>query len=109
MNAIMVILILDTIVQLVTCGFGIGFIISLICRGLFLMRIIGITIKIKGLLTGEVIAFIGVVLWQFIMHKGEIAWLKIGLTLLFAIIAVFLEWLDSLLYVYTIEDADKYE
>ena len=106
MNAIIVILIIDTVAQLLLCKFSLWWIISLACRLLFCCRIIGATFKVKRLAIGEAIAFGSMLLFNMLFAKDGMPWLRIGLYLLFSLIAVGLEYLDDILYVYVIEDEE---
>ena len=104
MNAIIVILIIDTIIQLLACKFSLWWLISLICRLLFCCRIVGATFKVKSLSIGEIVAFCSMFLFNMLFAKNGMPWLRILLNLLFSGIAIILMYLDDLLYVYVIED-----
>jgi hypothetical protein len=106
MNAIIVLLIIDTIIQLITCHFTLWWLISFVCRLLFCCRIVGATFKVKKLAIGELVAFGCMLLFNMLFAKNGIPWIRLILTLLFSAIAVGLEYLDDLMYVYVIEDED---
>lgn len=104
MNAIIGILIIDTVIQLIVCKFSLWWLISLVCRLLFCCRILGATIKVKKLSIGEIVSFGSMFLFNMLFAKDGMPWLRIGLHLLFSCIAIVLMYLDDLLYVYVIED-----
>lgn len=107
MSAIIVLILLDTIGELIFCKFSLWFIISAICRVLFCLRCFGIIFKTKPIFVGEAIALGCMIVWYLVARKDAIPWLNILLTLLFTGIAVGLEWLDGLLYVYEVLDEDE--
>lgn len=107
MNAIIVFLIIDTVAQLFFCRFSLWWLIALICRILFGLRIIGVTIKVKKLAIAEGVVFCTMFLFKSLFHRGGMQWLRILVYLLFTLIAVGLEYLDDLLYVYVIEDLEE--
>lgn len=107
MNAIIILLIIDTIIQLIVCHFSLWWLIALICRLLFCCRIIGATFKVKKLAIGECVA-VGLMLVFDMMFSGDgMPWVRIGLYLLFTLIAIVLMYLDDILYVYVIEDEEE--
>ena len=106
MDAIMLFLVIDTIVQLLACHFSLWWLVCLICRLLFFMRLIGATIPIKKLAIGEGVAFGGMLLWNILFHGGNMPWVKLLLFALLSLIALGLEYLDTRLYLYVIEDLD---
>ena len=107
MNTIILLLIVDTLVQLLTCHFSLWWLICLICRVLFFTRLIGATIPIKKLAIGEGVAFGSMLLFNILFHGSNIPWLHILLFALFTLIALGLEYLDTRLYLYIIEDLDN--
>lgn len=104
MNVIIALLLVDTVVQLIVCHFSLWWFIALICRALFCCRMLGATFKVKKLAIGEGVAFGIMVVWLLLFHSSAIPWLRILFNALFALIAVGLEILDDILYVYVIED-----
>ena len=107
MNAIIVLLILDTILQLVVCHFSLWWIIVLIARGFFCFRLIGAVFKTKNICIAEGCAIGFMLLWHFIFSKGNIPWARIGLFTLFCLFSALLMFLDDLLYVYVIDDEEE--
>lgn len=107
MSPIIIILIIDTIAQVVFCHFSLWWIISLIARIAFCSRIIGATIKVKKLAIAEGIAFAAMFLFNW-LFKGDnpMPWVKILLYFVFTAVAIGLEYLDDILYVYVIEDME---
>ena len=106
MNLIIILLTLLTIVQLIVCHFSLWWIIVLICRCLFAMRIVGATFKVKKLVIGEGVAFASMLVWNMLFAKGHLPWARIGLFLLFTAISAVLMFIDDIFYVYVIEDDD---
>lgn len=107
MNIIIVLLIIDTVLQLIFCKFSLWWLISLICRLLFCCRIIGATLKVKSLSIGEIVAFSSMFLFNMLFSKDGMPWGRIGLNLLFSLVAMLLMYLDDLMYVYVIEDEEE--
>lgn len=104
MNAIIALIIVNTIVELFVCKLSLWWFIALISRVLFCLRIVGATFKVKTLTIVEAVALAGVVLFEMIFHKGAIQWGKILAFAICGLLSCFLMWIDDLLYVYVIED-----
>lgn len=106
MNAIIGLLILDTVAQLILCRFSLWFVISIIWRLVFCCRMIGVVFRVKKVATGEIVAFALMLLFHIVFSKGAMPWLRIILYFIFSGIAIGLEYLDELFYVYVIEDEE---
>ncbi len=106
MNAIIILLIIDTIVQFVVCHFSLFWIIALVGRFLFSLRIVGATFKVHKLCIVEGVSLVSVLLWHMIVHKGAIPWVNILLYALFSFIACALMFIDNAFYVYYTDDDD---
>lgn len=106
MNALIVILIIDTVLQLIICHFSLFWLIAFVVRLLFSMRIIGATFKVNHLCIAEAVALAFALLWHMIVHKGHIPWLNLLLFALFSAIACMIMFLDSIFYVYYTDDDD---
>lgn len=107
MNAIIVLLLIDTVVQLLVCHFTLWWVIALICRLLFCCRIIGATFKVKRLAIGEGVACGSMLLFNMLFSGDNgMPWVRLLLFILFSVISVALMYLDDILYVYIIEDVD---
>ena len=106
MNAIIILILVVTVLQLVVCKFSLWWLIAFICRMLFTLRIVGATFKVKTLAIGEAIAFASMLLWNMLFHKGNVPWGHLGLFALLSGLVCFLMFIDELFYVYIIEDDD---
>lgn len=107
MNVIILLLIIDTVVQLLVCKISLWWLIALTCRILFSCRILGATFKVKNIAIGEGVAFASMLLFNMLFTgEGGFPWLKIILFLLFSTLSVFLMFLDDFLYMYVIIDDD---
>lgn len=109
MSVIIVLLIIDTIIQLLVCKFSLWWLICLICRALFCCRIIGATFKVKTLFKGEIVAVASMLLFHIIFKGNGFPWIRFLLFIVFTIVACFLEFLDDALYVYSVEDVENDE
>ena len=107
MNIIIASVLVLTGVQLWLCKFSLWWLISLICRILFCCRIVGATVKVRKLLTGEIVAFATMFLFN-LLFASTFPWGRIIIYLLLSLLCVGLEFLDDLLYVYTIEDEEGF-
>ncbi len=106
MNIIIFFILVFTVIQLIVCHFSLWWLIGLVCRILFSARIIGATFKQQPLTIAEGIGIAAMFLFH-IMFKGDaIPWGRDLLFVLFSLLCIGLEYLDSLLYVYTVEDED---
>lgn len=106
MNVIIFSILVVTVLQLIICHFSLWWLIVLICRLLFMCRIIGATFKVKNLAIGEGVAIAAMLIFDMLFSKG-MPWLRILFFILFSLISVGLMFLDDILYVYTIEDVDE--
>jgi len=104
MNAIIVLLIIDTVLQILVCKFSLWWLLSVLCRLLFCCRIIGATFAVKKLAIGEAVIFCSMLLFNVLFSGDGMPWLKLFSYLAFSGIAIILEYLDDILYVYVIED-----
>lgn len=107
MSAIIVLLILDTVLQLIICKFSLWWLVCVICRLLFCCRIIGATFPVKKLAITEAVVFGCMLLFNMLFSGDGMPWLRVFLYLLFSAFAVVLEFLDDILYVYVIEDEEE--
>lgn len=106
MNAIMFFVMFFTVVQFFVCKFSLWWIIAVIIRLLFLARIMGVTINVKKLAIAEGVVFGIRVLYNLVMHSKAIPWISLGFNLVFILVIIGLEFLDTILYVYLIEDEE---
>lgn len=106
MNAIMFFVMFFTVVQFFVCKFSLWWIIAVIIRLLFLARIMGVTINVKKLAIAEGVVFGIRVLYNLVMHSDAMPWISLGFNLVFILTIVGLEFLDTILYVYLIEDEE---
>lgn len=106
MNVIIALIIIITILQLILCHFNLWWIIALICRILFCCRILGATFKVKNIAIGEGVAFASMLLFNMLFAGENFPWLRILLFALHSLICVGLMYLDSILYVYVVDDDD---
>lgn len=107
MNLFIILIIIDTILQLVVCHFNLWWVIAVIARICFSLRIIGATIKVQRLAVIEGIAWGSMIIFNMIFAKGHIPWLRILLFAIFSIASVIIMFLDDILYVYVIEDDEE--
>lgn len=106
MNAIIICIIVATVLQVIVCHFSLWWIIALVARVLFCLRIVGATFKVKHLAIIEGVAIAAMTLFNMLFKKGAVPWGRIGLFVLFSGICLFLMFLDDFLYVYVIEDEE---
>ena len=106
MNAIIISTIVLTLAQMIICKFSLWWLIALVARFLFCLRIIGATFKVKHLAIVEGVALALCLLYNMLFKKGAVPWLRIGLFTAISLICVGLMFLDDLLYVYVIEDEE---
>ena len=107
MSVIIALIGILTVVQLIVCHFSLWWLIALICRGAFCLRIIGATFKVRSFAIGEGVAFALMLLFYALFKKDAIPWVRIGIYALLTLSVLGLELLDGFLYVYTVEDDDE--
>ena len=104
MSWIIILLIIDTVIQLFACHFTLWWIIAVIARILFCLRIVGATIKVKNLAIVEIVALACMFVFNMIFAKESFPWLRLLLFAFFSGISCLLMFLDDILYVYVTED-----
>ena len=104
MSWIIILLIIDTVLQLILCHFSLWWIIALIVRLLFCLRIVGATLKVKNLAIGEIVAFACMLLFNMLFAKNALPILRLLMFAFFSGISCLLMFLDDILYVYVTED-----
>lgn len=107
MNWIVGILIADTVLQLFVCHISLWWLIALVARVLFCLRIVGATFKVKNLAIIEIVAFASMLLFNMLFNKGSMPWLRLLLFAFFSGVSCLLMFLDDILYVYVIEDDES--
>ena len=109
MSVIIILLVFDTIMQMIVCKFSLWWIVALITRALFCCRAIGATFKVKNLAIAEGVDIGFMILFHIIFKGSGFPWGRTLLFIGFTILALFLEFLDDWLFVYTIEDVEDDE
>lgn len=107
MSVIIVLIMLLSVIQVVACHFSLWWIIAMIFRGAFFLRVIGAVFKVKTFAIGEGVAFVIMLLFYALFKKDAIPWILILVYALITLSVLGLELLDSFLYVYTVEDDDE--
>lgn len=107
MNVFIILIIILTIAQLFACHFTFWWIIALVARFLFCLRIVGATFKVKTLCIIEAVAFACMLVFNMVFAKDNIPWLRLALFLLLSGLSCFFMYLDDLLYVYVTEDDEE--
>lgn len=107
MSAIIILVIIATLAQVILCHFSLWWIIAVICRVAFCMRVIGALFKVRSLAIGEGVAVALMVVYNMVVHKGALPWGRMGIFLLISLIVLGLELLDTYMYVYDVEDYEE--
>lgn len=106
MSVFILLILIATVLQLIVCKFSLWWIICLITRFLFCLRIIGATFNVKKLCITEGVAIGCMLVFHMVFSKGSIPWLNILLFLIFCVFSCLMMLLDDILYVYVVEDDD---
>lgn len=104
MNVFIILILIATILELLICKFSLWWIIAVIARLLFCLRVVGATFNVKKLCVTEGVAVGCMLIFNMLFHKGAIPWLRVFAFLLFAVFNCVMMFLDDILYVYVIED-----
>lgn len=107
MSWVIVLLIVDTLIQLFVCHFSLWWIMALIARFLFCLRIVGDTIKVKNLAIVEAVALASMFVFNTVVAKDSFPIIRILLFALMSGISCVLMFLDDILYVYVTEDDEE--
>lgn len=107
MNVIIGVILGSTVLQLFVCKFSLWWIISVIARVLFSLRIIGATFQVKKLCIVEGVAVACAVLFNMIFKSDNVPWIRLLILAAFSLLNAFLMFLDDILYVYVIEDDEE--
>lgn len=106
MNVFIAIILVVTVLQFIVCKLSLWWLICLIARALFCLRIIGATFNVKKLCITEGVSCACMLLFHMVFSKGEIPWVKILLFALFCVFSCVMMFLDDILYVYVVEEDD---
>lgn len=106
MYAAFIILGVVTFAELLACHFTLWWILALIARGLFCLRIVGATFKVKRLVITELVAFGCMLLWNMLFAKEHMPWLRLILFLVCALISCFTMFIDDMYFVHVTLDAE---
>lgn len=103
---VIILIAIVTVLEVFICHFNLWWIIVLIDRILFSLRMIGVTISIKTLGIVEGIAFAAMLLFNMIFAKGHIPWLRLLIFAVCGVVCWFMMFLDDVFYVYVCEDEE---
>ena len=95
-------IILLTIIQTVICHFSFPIFITIVARLIFLSRTVGIVIPIKVSFGIEIAGVSLLLIWCILFKHAY--WLIIATYIITGAIVVLIEYADSLLYLYVVED-----
>lgn len=106
MYAAFIILGVTTVIELFACHFSLWWILALIVRGLYSLRIVGATFKVKRLAITEMVAFGCMLLWNMLFSKENMPWLRLLLFLGCAVISCITMFIDDMYFVHVTLDAE---
>lgn len=98
---------LCSVIEVFVCHFTLWWVLAIIARLLFSLRIVGATFKVKRLAITEGIAVACMIVWNMIFAKGHIPWLRIGIFLLFAIVSCVIMIVDDFYFVHVTLDEEE--
>lgn len=100
-------IILITILELLVCHFTLWWLIAVVARFLFCLRLVGATFKIKKLAITEGVALGCMVVFNMVFAKDHVPWLRILCFALFGAICLGIMFFDDLTEVYTSVDEEE--
>lgn len=95
-----------TVLELFVCHFHLWWILALIARLLFSLRLVGATFKIKRLIVTEGVACTSMLVWNMLFAKDHMPWLRILLFFVFAAICILCMILDDMFATYVTRDVE---
>ena len=107
MLILIILMLLITVIQLFVCHFSLWWLIVVVDRLLFSLRIVGATFKVRTLNICEGVAFCAMLIFNMIFSKEGLPWLRLGVFLLLSAISCAIMIFDDMFYVYTVEDDDE--
>lgn len=107
MFAAFIILGVCTVIELFVCHFTFWWILALIARGLYSLRVVGATFKVKRLVVTEAIAFASMLLWNMLFAKGNMPWFRLLMFLVFGAICCLTMFIDDQYFILEIKDAEE--
>lgn len=99
---------LVTVIELFVCHFTLWWVIALVARVMFTLRLVGAIFKIKTLAIIEAIALGCMFIWNMLFAKDEFPWFRLIMFALFGLICVGIMFIDDLTEVYTSVDEEDY-
>jgi len=107
MSGVIIILLVATGIELPLAGFSLWYFLTLIARGLFCLRAMGIVIKMKTCMGIEIAGFILALLWHFTITKGHVPYGRLGFYALFMVVSFGCQLYDNIMYVYETRDVKE--
>lgn len=104
MNVFIIIIAVLTVIQLFTCHFSLWWILAVIARVMFSLRVVGATFKVKKLAILEGVAWACMIVFHMVFSKGNLPWIRLLVFAVLSVLCVLLMFLDDILYVYVTED-----
>ena len=106
MNIFIILIAVLTIIQLLACHFSLWWILAVLARVLFSLRVVGATFKVKKLAILEGVSWACMLVFNMVFSKDNLPWVRLLVFALMSALCVFLMFLDDILYVYVTEDDD---
>ena len=103
-----IVIIVGSILQLLVCHISLWWLIAIVGRILFSLRMVGAVLKIKTTLTCEVAAVIAKILWSITFGSNSFEWKNFILFIAFSLICVLAEMFDEMMYVYITDEDEDY-
>ena len=107
MYATLLVITIVTLIELIITKFSLWFIIALIARLMFAARFVGAMFKQKHMCTLEGVAIACNLVWNMVMNKGHVNWVRILIFVICAALCIITELYDNSKYVYTTEDDEE--
>lgn len=96
-----------TLIEMFVCHFTLWWVIAVIARLLFSLRLVGAVFKVKSLAITEGIAFGCMLVWNMLFAKDDMPWIRILLFLGFGLLCVGIMFIDDMTQVYVSIDEEE--
>ena len=97
-----------TAIELFVCHFTLWWVIALVARAMFSLRLLGAVFKIKTLAITEGVALGCMLVWNMIFAKSSMPWLRIIMFAIFGLVCVGIMIIDDITEVYVSVDEEDY-
>lgn len=98
---------LVTVIEVFVCHFTLWWLLAVISRVLFTLRLMGAVFRLKKLAILEAVAAGSMIIWNMMFAKGHVPWFRILMFIIFGLVCVVIMLIDDITEVYVSVDEEE--